>query len=88
MSKDDHNLPTLEDFVVRPAWMALAACRGEPTSTFFVEAGGNLTQARELCARCSVRSECLDYALEDCELVGCFGGTSQRERRAMRKLAG
>jgi WhiB family redox-sensing transcriptional regulator len=86
--RDDHELPTLEDLVTRPAWMAEAACRGQGTSAWFVEVGGNLARAREVCAGCPVQPECLGHALEDPELVGCWGGTSWRERRAMRKLAG
>jgi WhiB family redox-sensing transcriptional regulator len=73
--------------LARPAWMKLAACRGEPISTFFIERGDNkgYDRARELCARCEVIAECLDYALADREDVGWYAGTSGIERTAMRK---
>jgi len=73
--------------VSRPAWMKLAACRGEPISTFFIERGDNhgYDRARELCARCEVIAECLDYALADREDVGWFAGTSGIERTSLRK---
>ena len=62
---------------------------GEPVGTFFPERGGSLDRARELCAGCSVRPECLSYALEEPELLmGVWGGVTQRGRRAMRKLTG
>ena len=32
VSGDDHELPALEDFLARPAWMALASCRGTGTA--------------------------------------------------------
>jgi hypothetical protein len=32
-----------------------------------------------------VRQRCLDYALADSTLVGVWGGTTDRERREMRK---
>ena len=58
-------------------------------STHPVERGGSLDRAHELCAGCSVRPECLSYALEEPELLmGEWGGVTQRGRRAMRKLAG
>jgi hypothetical protein len=71
----------LDTLVRRPRWMASAACRGEPTDIFFE---GYSEQARALCARCTVRAECLSYALADPELIGYWAGTSQRERRRLR----
>jgi WhiB family redox-sensing transcriptional regulator len=71
--------------LARPAWMARAACRGEPLSTFFIERGDQYDRARVLCARCEVTSECLDYALADKEDVGWYAGTSGIERTSLRK---
>jgi len=73
--------------LARPAWMTRAACKGEPLSTFFIERGDNhgYDRARELCARCEVIAECLDYALADKEDVGWFAGTSGIERTSLRK---
>jgi WhiB family redox-sensing transcriptional regulator len=41
--------------------------------------------AQDLCERCPVRVDCLADALEDSELLGYWGGSSQRERRRMRR---
>jgi WhiB family redox-sensing transcriptional regulator len=40
---------------------------------------------RELCEGCPVRQECLGAALADPDLVGLWGGTTDRERREMRR---
>jgi WhiB family transcriptional regulator, redox-sensing transcriptional regulator len=40
---------------------------------------------RALCAGCPVRQECLDVAMGDDTLTGCWGGTADAERRAMHR---
>lgn len=42
--------------------------------------------ARSLCAKCPVRDLCLQYAVEHHE-IGIWGGTSETERRELRKDA-
>ena len=73
------------DLIRKPAWMSDAACRGEPTATFIPERGGNAASSRVICAGCSVRDECLAYALADSELEGFWAGTTTKERQRMRK---
>lgn len=51
---------------------------------FFPETGSGVAQARQLCRRCPVKDDCLDYALEANEHYGVWGGASERERRRMR----
>ena len=80
--------PTLADLIpARPAWMDRAACRGMDSATFFPSAGHPTDEAREVCARCPVRRECLAYAVAE-DLEGVWAGTSKQERRAMRRAAG
>jgi WhiB family redox-sensing transcriptional regulator len=76
--------PDLDDFLQRPSWHRWAACRGEAPDTFVGGRGANYIRARELCAECTVRAECLAYALADEELVGLWAGTSDSQRRALR----
>ena len=38
-----------------------------------------------MCARCPVRTECLEYALGNQEKFGIWGGLSERERRQLRR---
>jgi WhiB family redox-sensing transcriptional regulator len=42
--------------------------------------------ARGMCATCPVRVECLDFALANPSICGLWGGTDERERRAIRNL--
>lgn len=78
-------LPSLEDWLARPEWMRDAACRATGTAVFIRGRGGDYGAARALCAACEVRAECLEVALANPELVGLWGGTSDRERREMRR---
>ena len=83
---DDVELPSLEEFLARPAWHSLAACADEPRSTFFLARGEDASRAKAICAGCEVRSECLDYALgfPERDLVGIWGGATGQERRRLR----
>ena len=81
---DDVELPSLEEFLGRPAWHSWAACIDEPRSTFFLAQGEDASRAKAICAGCEVRQECLDYALADPATVGIWGGTGGTERRRMR----
>jgi WhiB family redox-sensing transcriptional regulator len=89
MVADLKELPTLEDLLGRPEWQRRAACRGEGTEGFVLARGaGGYTKAKELCAVCVVRQDCLEMALADDELVGRWGGTTGSERRRMRASRG
>jgi WhiB family transcriptional regulator, redox-sensing transcriptional regulator len=73
----------------RPAWMGHAACKGEDVSAFVPPQPlrGDAVPDRlgEVCARCPVAPACLAYALARPELQGCWGGTSDGQRRALRR---
>jgi len=64
-------------------WLEHAACKHLDTNIFYPGRGGLLHLARKICASCPVRRECLDYAVENHEMLGVWGGTSERERRKM-----
>lgn len=66
-------------------WQARAACADVDPEIFFPERGGSSRAARAVCARCEVRMQCLEYALKNKEQFGIWGGTSERERRRIRK---
>jgi WhiB family redox-sensing transcriptional regulator len=40
-------------------------------------------RAREICAACSVRRDCLDYALRIREPHGIWGGLNESERKSL-----
>ena len=45
--------------------------------------GARQREAREFCRTCPVRTECLAHALDQRIEFGVWGGTTERERRAM-----
>jgi WhiB family redox-sensing transcriptional regulator len=67
----------------RPAWHAQAACRGMGTRMFFPGRTDDLDDARAVCSRCNVKTECLAAALESPETTGVWAGTSHQARRAL-----
>jgi WhiB family redox-sensing transcriptional regulator len=75
---------------VQPAdlwWQRFGACVGQPTNLFYIEKHGSTRAARTICAACDpdIRAECLAYALANNEQFGIWGGTSERERRRLRR---
>ena len=46
-----------------------------------------MTAVKAVCARCSVRDECLTYALDDPGLAGVWAGTASRVRQRLRRTA-
>jgi WhiB family transcriptional regulator, redox-sensing transcriptional regulator len=81
-------LPSLEEFVRRPGWTESAACAGMPIETFFPPRGASTAaNARAICARCSVRPECLAYARSFNGTSGVWAGTTERERRRLGVVA-
>lgn len=69
------------------AWQADALCAQTDPEAFFPEKGGSTRDAKRICDGCEVRSECLEYALENDERFGIWGGLSERERRKLRREA-
>lgn len=43
-----------------------------------------IATAKEICHRCPVREQCLEYAMGNAGLRGVWGGASERQRRRMR----
>lgn len=70
------------------SWRDGAACSGM-TEVFWPVGGMDpvgVERARDVCAGCPVRSECLDYALSlDDDPVGVWGGVSENQRRKIRR---
>ena len=69
------------------AWQEDALCSQTDPEAFFPEKGGSTRDAKRICAQCTVKSECLEYALKNDERFGIWGGLSERERRRLRKRA-
>lgn len=67
------------------SWQRLANCLGLDPDVFFPERGASTREAKEVCRGCVVRSECLDFAVDNGERFGIWGGLSERERRKVRR---
>jgi len=71
-------------------WRQMSACRDSEPSLFFPvgttgPALDDIAAAKAICAQCSVREECLQYALESNQEAGVWGGYAEDERRRLRK---
>ncbi len=71
-------------------WRANAACRDTNPDLFFpVGTTGpaieQIAAAKAICGECPAREECLEYALATNQDSGIWGGTSEEERRVMRR---
>jgi hypothetical protein len=43
--------------------------------------------AKAVCMGCSIKFECLEYALSDSSLLGVWGGTDHNDRKRIRRRA-
>ncbi|MSW95152.1 MAG: WhiB family transcriptional regulator [Actinobacteria bacterium] len=68
-------------------WQEQALCAQTDPEAFFPEKGGSTREAKRVCLSCDVRTDCLEYALEQDERFGIWGGLSERERRRLKKRA-
>ncbi|MDF2992320.1 MAG: WhiB family transcriptional regulator [Microbacterium sp.] len=69
------------------AWQTDALCAQTDPEAFFPEKGGSTRDAKRICTSCDVKSECLEYALQNDERFGIWGGLSERERRKLKRRA-
>lgn len=70
-------------------WRDDALCRQvDAGELFFPDRGESPRPAQAVCLACAVRAECLEEALVSNMRFGIWGGATERERRALRKLRG
>ncbi|MBA8816641.1 WhiB family redox-sensing transcriptional regulator [Microbacterium halimionae] len=69
------------------SWQTDALCSQTDPEAFFPEKGGSTRDAKRICTSCDVRSQCLEYALQNDERFGIWGGLSERERRKLKRRA-
>jgi WhiB family redox-sensing transcriptional regulator len=68
-------------------WTDRARCRGTDPEQFFVRGAAQARRAIKVCGRCTVKEQCLRYALDNDIDFGVWGGLTERQRRAyQRKL--
>ncbi|MER5950199.1 WhiB family transcriptional regulator [Streptomyces sp. NPDC001904] len=68
------------------------ACKGEDPDLFFPVGDGTralfqAAEAKVICRTCPLQATCLEGALQRGEEHGVWGGTDERDRRAMRRVA-
>jgi WhiB family redox-sensing transcriptional regulator len=68
------------------AWMKDRNCDGVNPNIFFPSRGDSIDPAVRICSNCPVAGPCLNYALAN-NLPGVWGGTSERERRRIKRRA-
>ena len=71
-------------------WVDRAKCREEDPELFFPigstgPAAVQAEVAKTVCMECSVRDECLEWALTTGQDSGVWGGLAEEERRAIRR---
>ena len=72
-------------------WRDDALCRNTDPELFFpIGTTGSavvaITEAKRFCTSCTVSNACLDFALETNQDSGVWGGHSEEERRAIRRV--
>lgn len=73
------------------AWQLRAACKGPQATAFFPPAHAERKEekvsreerAKAICATCTVRRDCLEYALRIREPHGIWGGMNEVERKQL-----
>jgi WhiB family redox-sensing transcriptional regulator len=69
-------------------WKQRAACAGLPSTAFFPVGETEqeaIEKAKAICAICPVTDSCLEYAFETNQTAGIWGGTTEEERRSLRR---
>lgn len=71
-------------------WRHRAACRDEDPELFFPvgnsgPALAQIAEAKAVCARCPVVSQCLEWAISSGQDAGVWGGLSEDERRSLKR---
>lgn len=72
------------------SWRGAALCRDTDPELFFPIGTTGLAliqidEAKTVCMECSAQSSCLEFALRSNQDSGVWGGTSEEERRHLRR---
>ena len=68
------------------SWQDRANCLGVDPDLFFPARGASTREAKKVCQGCVVRQACLEYALDNNENFGIWGGLGERGRRRLRRV--
>lgn len=70
-----------------PSWRESAKCKNEDVNLFMSNSKQEINDAKAICIGCPVLKQCLDYAITNDIPYGVWGGTSQSERKSMKRKA-
>lgn len=76
------------DHEVVADWKTRAACADFPNELFFPAGDADertVERAKAICSICVVSEDCLTYALETNQRAGIWAGTTEEERRSLRR---
>lgn len=79
---DDRVYLTMSSVPFPGPWAKQAACRDEPTSTFYDR---QPDAAKLICSQCPVIVDCRSYAMRYPMLRGVWGGYSESDRKRARR---
>ena len=76
--------------IERDDWRDLASCRDTDPDLFFPvgttgPALAQIDNAKAVCRQCPAQTACLEFALSTNQDTGIWGGTSEEERRKLRR---
>ncbi len=82
--------PGTGNFESYESWREAAACRDSEPEIFFPTgttgpALEQIANAKAICSTCVVKQACLEYAVTTNQDDGVWGGTSEDERRQIRR---
>jgi hypothetical protein len=69
-------------------WYNEAHCLGSDTEAFFIDTDhfNYPPELKKICGDCVVKNKCLDFAIKY-TMLGYWGGTTEKERRHIKKHA-
>lgn len=69
--------------ILKQSWLDDVACAEVDPALWYPEQGheDDAQTAREICGACAVSTDCRQWAVDNGELGGIWGGLTQRERR-------
>jgi WhiB family redox-sensing transcriptional regulator len=66
-------------------WTELSLCRKMDKDLFFPDSYSGVKKAKEICSKCPVSRQCLQYAMNNDITYGVWGGLGETDRLRLRK---
>lgn len=75
----------MTSLITLPQFAPEGLCGQTDPDSFFPEKGGSAREAKQVCLACPVRVQCLEWALDNAEHFGVWGGLTEKERLRIRR---